>query len=209
VWQFNDVWPGFSWSVVDHDLVPKASYHYLSRAFAPVLASFRREGNTLELWLSNSSRTEVTTTATIAITGFDGTGHLSEDVTATIAPGESRPVWTGDDLELAGDRYAWVDGHDGVFPSNRLFFAEIKDIPFGDPQLHVAATKTGQGNDLLTLTATGFAYFVHALTPFPGARFDVNYFDLRDGETATIEITGLPEAFDRASVEVRAWQPRR
>ncbi|MGH9060676.1 MAG: glycosyl hydrolase 2 galactose-binding domain-containing protein, partial [Acidimicrobiales bacterium] len=61
VWQFNDVWPGFSWSVVDHDLVPKAAYHYLARAYAPVLASFRRDGDRLELWLSNSGRTGVTT----------------------------------------------------------------------------------------------------------------------------------------------------
>ena len=119
VWQFNDVWPGFSWSVVDYDLVPKAAYHYLSRAYAPLLASFRRADDTLELWLS-----------------------------------------------------------------------------------------TGPGRASLTVTATGFAYFVHALTPSPGARFHVNYLDLRGGEAATIEVTGLPDGFDPAAIEVRARQPR-
>jgi beta-mannosidase len=49
---------------------------------------------------------------------------------------------------------------------------------------------------------------VHALTPLPGTRFDVNYLDLRDGESATIEVTGLPDEFDPASIEVHAWQPR-
>ena len=188
--------------------MPKAGYHYLSRAFAPVLASFRRDGDTLELWLSNSGRTEVTTTAAVTIAGFDGTDHLRKDITATVGPGESRAVWTAAGLELAADRYAWVDSQDGAFPSNRLFFAEIKDIPFGEPKLDVAATKTGPGKAVLTITATGFAYFVHALTPLPGARFDVNYLDLRDGETATIEVTGLPDDFDPASIEVYAWQPR-
>ena len=208
-WQFNDVWPGFSWSVVDHDLVPKAGYHYLSRAFAPVLASFRRDGGTLELWLSNSGRTAVTTTAAIVIAGFDGTCHLRENITATVGPGESRAVWTAAGLELAADRYAWTDSLDRAFPSNRLFFAEIKDVPFGEPKLDVTATRTGPGKAAVTITASGFAYFVHALTPLPGTRFDVNYLDLRDGESAVIELTGLPVEFDPASIEVRAWQPRR
>jgi beta-mannosidase len=208
VWQFNDVWPGFSWSVVDHDLVPKAGYHYLSRAHAPLLASFRRDGDTLELWLSNSGRTEVTTTAAVTVAGFNGRGHLREDVTATVSPGESRAAWTGSGLELGRDRYAWVDSRDGAFPSNRLFFAEIKDIPFGEPKLDVTATKTGPGAASLTVTATGFAYFVHALTPSPAARFDTNYLDLRDGQAATIEVTGLPDDFDPATIEVHAWQPR-
>jgi beta-mannosidase len=209
VWQFNDVWPGFSWSVVDHDLVPKAGYHYLSRAFAPVLASFHRDGDTLELWLSNSGRTQVTTTSSVTIAGFDGRVHLRENVTATVASGESRAVWTRSGLELIEDRYAWVDSLDGDFSPNRLFFAEIKDIPFGDSKLDVVATKADRGNATLSVTATGFAYFVHALTPEPGTRFDINYLDLRDGDTATIEVTGLPEGFDPRSLEVYAWRPRR
>ncbi|WP_206305437.1 glycoside hydrolase family 2 protein [Actinacidiphila soli] len=208
VWQFNDVWPGFSWSIVDYDLVPKASYHYLSRAFAPVLASFRRDGDGLELWLSNSGRTEATTTATVTIAGFDGTDHLREEVTATVAPGESRAVWRGTDLELTAHRYARVESPDGAFPSNRLFFGEIKDVPFGESKLDVTAAKTGPGVAALTVTAIGFAYFVHALTPAPGVRFDANYLDLRGGQTATINVSGLPDGFDPAAIEVRAWQPQ-
>lgn len=208
VWQFNDVWPGFSWSVVDHDLVPKASYHYLSRTYAPVLASFRRDGDILELWLSNSGRAGVTATAAVTLATFKGDEHLHDQVTVTVMPGESRVVWARADLPLTGDHYAWVDSPDGVFPSNRLFFAEIKDIPFGDSELEVVATRTGSGEADLRVTAAGFAYFVHALTPARGVRFATNYIDLRPGEGVTIHVSGLPADVDPASIEVKAWRPR-
>jgi hypothetical protein len=47
------------------------------------------------------------------------------------------------------------------------------------------------------------AYFVHVLTPAPGVRFGDNHFDLRDGDTATIDVTGLPEGFDPVALDVR------
>ena len=54
VWQLNDAWPGFSWSVIDYDLVPKAAYWFLQRVYRPVLASFRAVDSGLELWVTNS-----------------------------------------------------------------------------------------------------------------------------------------------------------
>lgn len=49
IWQHNDCWPCVSWSLVDYDGVAKASWYATRRAFAPVLASFRRDGDTAEL----------------------------------------------------------------------------------------------------------------------------------------------------------------
>ncbi len=59
VWQFNDVWPGLSWSVLDHDLVGKAGYWFLQRAYAPVVATFRRDGERVELWVTSSGQVGV------------------------------------------------------------------------------------------------------------------------------------------------------
>ena len=42
VWQLNDCWPVLSWSVLDYYGFGKASYYYLKRVFAPVLASFKQ-----------------------------------------------------------------------------------------------------------------------------------------------------------------------
>lgn len=205
VWQLNDVWPGFSWSVVDHDLVPKAAYHYLARAYAPVLASFRRDGGTLELWLTNSGRTPVRTTAVVTLAALDGTADLREDVPVDLGPGDSRPVWVREGLPLLPDRYAWVESADGAFGPNRLFFAEIRDVPWAPVALDVTAEATGPGAARLTVSSATFAYFVHALTPAPGVRFADNYVDLRAGDTAVLAVTGLPDGFDPADLVVRPY----
>ncbi|HYI52543.1 MAG TPA: glycoside hydrolase family 2 protein, partial [Microlunatus sp.] len=196
VWQLNDVWPGFSWSVLDHDLLPKAGYHYLRRVFAPVLASFLVDGDALEVWVSNSGRTPVSGRLVITLAGFETRVDLREELTVELAPGESRVVWRRAGLPLTADRYAWVESPDDLVPANRLFFAEIKDLPFGPSTVRVAVEHTGPSTALVRLTAEGYAYFVHLLTPVPGVRFSDNHLDLRDGDSVVIEVTGLPVDFD-------------
>lgn len=44
VWFLRDLWPGASWGVVDSTGTPKAAWHYLRRALAPVAVSFSDEG---------------------------------------------------------------------------------------------------------------------------------------------------------------------
>ena len=71
IWQFNDVWPGFSWSVIDYAGVPKAGYHYARRAFAPVIASFCQGADgELQLWICNSSAAPVSCDAEVTIGPF-------------------------------------------------------------------------------------------------------------------------------------------
>src|SRR5207253_3871636 len=41
VWQLNDCWPVLSWALIDYHGFGKAAYHFVRRAYAPVLASFR------------------------------------------------------------------------------------------------------------------------------------------------------------------------
>ena len=192
VWQLNDVWPGFSWSVLDHDLLPKAGYHYLRRVFAPVLASFLVDGDALEVWVSNSGRTPASGRLVITLAGFDDPRRPAGGDHGRASRRGSRG-WSGDaaGVPLTADRYAWVESPDDLVPANRLFFAEIKDLPFGPSTVRVRPS----GPDPAPrgrLAAQGYAYFVHLLTPVPGVRFSDNYLDLRDGDSVVIEVTGLP-----------------
>jgi beta-mannosidase len=201
IWQFNDVWPGFTWSVVDYDGVPKASYYYAKRAFSPVLASFTRDGNQLELWLSNSTATSVDVRALVTLGSVDDALGEHIEVRATVSPRHSVMAWSTSG-EFGADQVAWVESPDGLFPANRLFFAEIKDIPFLPATLDVNVIETGVGTATIDITADRYAYFVHAPTPTPGVRFSDNYLDLRPGEPREIQVRGLTAAADISSLKV-------
>lgn len=55
IWQLNDCWPVTSWSIIDAVLMPKLSYYFVRRAFAPVQISFRQYEDSLQLVGANSS----------------------------------------------------------------------------------------------------------------------------------------------------------
>ena len=195
VWQLNDVWPGFSWSVVDYDLVPKHGFYALQRAYQPVVASFRVHDERLELWVTNSGRTAADLVLLVEVQSFDGETVVADKVEVSSPAYSSFVVWTSD-VARTPDRFAWVSGD--VEP-NRLFFGRLKELP-----LDGALTAAVQGN-AVRLTASGFCYAARVVTPHPGVVCDTNYVDLRDGETRTIALSGLPEDFDLARLQVRTY----
>ena len=206
IWQFNDVWPGFSWSVIDHDLVPKAGYYYTKRAYAPVVASFRRTvGGVLELWVANSSAQEVRTQAVVELASFDGSWHHRLTVPVDVQPGTAAWVWEGEPGVTTSDRYAWVSSPDGAFPTNRLFFDHVKNLPLTPPDLAVEIASDAATSASVRITAASFAYFVRVLSPAPGVTFSDNYVDLRAGESVVIEVRGLPTGFDPQDLVVESY----
>ena len=204
VWQFNDVWPGFSWSVVDYAGVPKAGYHYARRAFAPVIASFCQGADgELQLWIC-SSAVPVFYDAEVTLARFSAAPDLVAAVAAEIRPAQTRLVWSvpSDGYSPTPDRYAWVRSPSGAFAPNRYFFAEIKEVDFGPGRVETEILRTSADRTVVRVRASGFNYFVRIPTPAPQVRFSDNYLDLRDGEVAEIVVRGLME--DTGDDQLRA-----
>lgn len=68
VWQLNDSWPGTSWSMIDYELLPKASYYYGKTFFHPVLLSLEHEpGEPLRVWVVNDTLEPLEGTVTLTV----------------------------------------------------------------------------------------------------------------------------------------------
>ena len=188
IWQLNDCWPCISWSLVDYDGVAKASWYATARAFSPVLASFRHDGNMAELWITNDRLTPVLDVATVALARLEGSVDWRKQVTCDVPANACICVWKGK-VEAACDRVLIVRSAEEVFPANRLFLAPVKDLALAsDAGLRIRHEAVG-GNLHFSITADRYALAVQLRSDQPTLRFDVNHFDLAPGERRNVIIT--------------------
>ncbi|HEX2914510.1 MAG TPA: glycoside hydrolase family 2 protein [Chloroflexia bacterium] len=192
IWQWNDCWPGLSWSVLDYYAFPKAGYFYLKRAYAPVLASFKEETDgAVTLWLTNDTLKPYTDTLTWQLLTFDGNILAGETVPAAVERNSSKPVAHLPAGLLAGvnrrQTLLRVQSSSGGLPENRLFLAEFKDLERTKPAVTISWEESGSGL-LAHLSSSAFAYFTWLAVPLEGTRYSDNWVDLYPGESRTIKI---------------------
>jgi beta-mannosidase len=98
-----------------------------------------------------------------------------------------------------------VSSDHGRFPSNRHFFAAIKDLRRDSVEPAVDITQTGEHELQVRLEAPAYAYFVHLEVPDEATRFSDNYFDLEPGQERTISVTNDKRALKAENIKVR-WR---
>ena len=107
IWQYNDCWPGISWSLVDYYGFGKASYFYVKRAYAPVMASFKAlDDGGVELWITNDTMKSMDVEAVIELLNFSGQTIWSQTIAVHAPPTHSGAVW-----RMTADKAAPGPGH--------------------------------------------------------------------------------------------------
>ncbi|PAK51748.1 glycoside hydrolase family 2 protein [Paenibacillus sp. 7541] len=192
VWQLNDSWPGTSWSMIDYELLPKASYYYARTFFHPVLLSLEHEpGEPLKVWLVNDRLESLQGTVTLTVYSFAGEViHRSAFVagvpgqsTALLGERSEVEVLSGHEpgqvlIELAAAGFA--------APAGRYYLRDPKEVSLPNARLE-AAVHPDEG--MVTVTAKeGLVRFVKLELPLGNLRFSDNYFDLLPGESRQVLI---------------------
>jgi beta-mannosidase len=192
LWQFNDCWPVVSWSIMDYYGFKKASYFYVKRAYAPVLASFKTLLNGgIELWVNNDTLQEVEDTVVIRLRTFSGQIAWEERENIVVPPNASQVVkrWDADQISDRSDQYLSVYSTNEKFPLNRHFFVAVKDLDRDpvEPEINIITVNNYELQ--VELKAKSYAFFVHLLHDEAFTQFSDNYFDMEPGSNRTIQVT--------------------
>ncbi|MGZ7443209.1 beta-mannosidase [Paenibacillus sp. TH7-28] len=195
VWQLNDSWPGTSWSMIDYELLPKASFYYAKTFYNPVLLSLEHEPDEpLQVWVVNDTLEPLRGTVELTVHALNGGAVLYRAAFAADIPPQSA-VRIGAVEEAAAlqgaapeEVMAGLSASGFAAPANRYYLRDPKDLRLPETRLDVQVDEAAQA---VTVTAAGpgAARFVKLELPLGRVRYSDNYFDLLPGESRTAHIS--------------------
>jgi len=183
VWRLNDSWPMIYGSVVDYYLEPKIAYYFLRRAYEPVLVSFEKTPDRINVWVINDSPQPVSGTLVVQRLDFNGKvlGKLQVDV--AVKSGEARRCLNATPLGEISLRSEFLHA--------ALAGRESICLLIGERYLHLPTARLAArlADGRIEIETDQFAREValefEAVT---GAVFEDNFFDLAPGRKRTIAV---------------------
>lgn len=192
LWQLNDCWPGFTWSVIDFDGHPKPAYYAVRRAFAPVLATVAPlRGGAFELWIVNDTLQEIDDVIALRIRRFDGVvlseQHFPVRCEASAAAHLVRRFGWGRIVQPRSS-YVTIEAERGSFASSRQLFAELRELELQPAELTLDVQAVDERTVDVTVGAETFVVMAAVEHPQRGLLYDDNYVSLDPGRPRTIRV---------------------
>lgn len=211
IWQLNDSWPGTSWSLIDYELLPKASYFYAKKFFAPLLVSLEHEpGKPLNVWLTNDGVKTFQGKARLQVSDFSGKVLYATEFDAKAEAGESRFLWSSPEADVLGGKSPtevavrlMLESDEGVAladSENFYYLRDHKELRL--PSITLETTINTADQTVAIKAVGGMARMVKLELPAGNVRFQDNFFDLPAGESKTVQLV-LPEGQEERMNEVR------
>ncbi|HTR43059.1 MAG TPA: glycoside hydrolase family 2 protein [Pseudomonadales bacterium] len=153
-WQYNDIWPGMSWSSVDYFGRWKA-LHYMARKFyAPVLISALENipNGSADIFVTSDLAESIHAKLSWDVTDVNGKSLERDSMHLKIAPRKSEKIKTlnlQDLVQKHGDNgiLTWLklEAHGEVISENLVLLATPKNIKLSDPGFEVSVDESGDG----------------------------------------------------------------
>ncbi len=197
IWQYNDCWPGPTWSMTDYYRRWKALQYQSKHFFAPILVSGIPDLKTgqAELHITSDRQKDVSGVLRWCVTDLAGTILQHGEMAVAIPARTSRLAHTLDLADLIArhgmaNLLIWPDVRVGsvTVADNVLFFGRPVELKLHNP--HLAAHVTGSGKQYaVTIDANAPALWLWANVQDTNATYSDNFIALRPGRTEQIHIT--------------------
>jgi len=199
-WQFNDVWPGASWSSVDYFGRWKALHYHARRFFADIAVAALRKDGVTDLTIVSDRQQPVAGQWRLWVMDFAGNIIHQQQEDAILAPLSANRFGIFSDVELLGGAdplshlavFEWWQ--DNALYSRRLvYFDQAKYLKLPRAGLSTIVEPAGAGHYQLHLNSSHLARavwveFGDADAAELEARLSDNAFDLLPGETMTLGV---------------------
>lgn len=206
-WQLNDVWPTVSWSSVDYWGNHKALHYYVREAYAPYIIDIVERGEDLELWVASDKMTNHSTPFRVSVNGYDYHGQElgSNDFSfiPTGAPFSQMIARLVDAVPPQRQMYLELTLKDkkGQILASQIYYpSKPKEMVLEiiTPKL---SAKAAQGKLVVTLESKYLIKDLFIETPWQGAQYSDNFFDLLPNRPRTIVISH-PDITSTTKLEV-------
>jgi beta-mannosidase len=216
-WSLNAPWPNACWETVDYYGRPKAGFYFAKRAFAPIIVSPARSGDSVEVYLVNDTPNEVKGVLTVRVVDVsEGKVAREERMTASAPPNASTAVARLPLSELVRDPQREVlhftFEHPGGTVWNTLLLAKPREVSFAGVDLSVEVKSARrEGRDAVVeveVSSGGYARYVYVdvVEDFV-AIADDSYFDLLPGERKLVKLK-VKGAAGPLTIVAGAWNAR-
>ncbi len=213
IWQLNDCWPGFSWSLLDYEMLPKPAYFAVKRAYAPRILTIVEDSGIYSLWGVNTSGKDWKGKVRITCSSFDGSEVCRFN----------SPLNVPNDMSEKIIDNIFEAGQIKCFERTRCFMkAEIvsgsKTCPawYHDDPVRIDLPKTKITTKLtvrkaeefyhhkLTLNSSSYALFVGIIPPDSQCQFEDNFINIEPNGQAHIHFTAMKK-YKKSDLEIRGF----
>ena len=193
IWQLEDCWPVTSWSLIDYELNPKASYHIVKRIFQQIISPLIIKDGKVSVYVINETDEELRGNLRFSIMDFYGETYYSEIVPVSTSPYTSRLIIERslNKLPLSSDRVLSVilerDG-DVIYEDVKTV-QEPKHLKLPKPNMKIEAIKLDVAKFKVSISSDVYTKAVWMRLDGVRARFNDNFFDILPGGSRIIKVS--------------------
>lgn len=195
-WQYNDTWPGMSWSSVDYFGRWKALHYAARKFYSPILVSGLEhpENGTIDVFVTSDLLKAEQGTLTWMITDLNGKTLAQKSMDLKMAPRTSQKATVlnlQEPIQKAGanNLLTWLNLEVGgkTVSDNLVLMTLPKELKLPDPRLTLSVKETRDGF-LATIQSEKPALWAWLELERADAKFSDNFFHLKPGAPQKILI---------------------